>query len=107
MISREIDRGFALPCLPRNDSVRRTRGMGEIDDEFGTRLGTNAAVRASVSKAITIMASPVRTASLSPNATCTDGLPRRISALSKQGRSSCTSDAQCISSIATAAASAR
>jgi hypothetical protein len=71
-----------------------------------SRRGEVPQPRASVWKASTISASPASTARRSPKARCTDGLPRRVGASSKQGRSSWTRDAQCSSSIAAAADSA-
>jgi hypothetical protein len=53
---------------------------------------------------MTISPSPASSASGSLNALCTVGRPRRVSALSKAGMSSCTKEAQCINSSATAAA---
>ena len=77
-----------------------------VESSGTSRSGAAAPARASVSKARTISASPASTASGSPKARWTEGLPRRMAALSKQGRSSCTSEAQWSSSMAAAAASA-
>ena len=70
------------------------------------RAGSRAEPRASTSKASTIRLSPASTASGSEKARWTEGLPRRVAASSKAGRSSCTRLAQWISSSAAAAASA-
>jgi len=60
----------------------------------------------STSKASACIASPVSIATASPNFTCTVGLPRRITSLSMQGMSSCTSEYAWISSTAQAARNA-
>ena len=70
----------------------------------GNRWGRARTPVANVSNANTISASPANTAKRSPNARCTEALPRRVDASSKQGKSSCISEAQWSSSIAAAAA---
>jgi len=55
------------------------------------------------SNACNISASPARIATSSPKTLWLVGTPRRIASLSMAGRSSCTSDAVCAISMATAA----
>ena len=88
------------------ENFRIVAALGhQMVERFGIRPGDRVAPSPSVWKASTISASPASTASGSPKAACTEGLPRRVAASSKQGRSSCTSEAQCSSSMAAAAAS--
>ncbi|GMA79417.1 hypothetical protein GCM10025880_58340 [Methylorubrum aminovorans] len=96
---------LGFPGLSRDDARWGADGAGHEADQGDEPGGRAGRPRASVSKAATISASPVRTASGTLKAAWTEGFRRRIGASSKQGRSSWTREAQCSSSMAAAAAS--
>ena len=103
--SRRAERRPRIPRPGRRRSRWARRPRRRRSRRAGEPAGSAETSRARVSNASTIRASPVSTASGSPNCAWTEGLPRRVSASSKHGRSSWTSEAQWSSSIAAAAAS--
>ena len=105
MICGDVDLRLAFPGLTRNQPIWCADRVGRtVEMMRAVRCGACRVSRAIVSKAATIRPSPTRTAISAPNSTWTEGMPRRVAALSKHGRSSCTREAQCSSSIAVAEA---
>ena len=86
-------------------SIEYVLYFANCETKLQARRASISPCDASVVNAPTIRLSPARTAVVSKNCRCTVGLPRRMDALSKQGKSSWTKLAQCMNSSAAAAAS--